>query len=120
MRISDWSSDVCSSDLEDRAQMAGIRQQSGFGSPLLGGVAQDLAEPAELAILFVQRSDRYMRQAFGTILADPPVLFLEFAQFACALKIYPWLPCLHCIDGIENGPLQNGRASVRERVWPYV
>src|SRR3546814_4573188 len=47
---------------EDRAQMAGIRQQSGFGSPLLGGVAQDLAEPAELAILFVQRSDRYMRQ----------------------------------------------------------
>src|SRR3546814_1147839 len=87
---------------EDRAQMAGIRQQSGFGSPLLGGVAQDLAEPAELAILFVQRSDRYMRQEFGTILADPPVLFLEFAQFACALQIYPWIACLHCIDGMKN------------------
>src|SRR3546814_13572814 len=85
--------------------MAGMRQQSGFVSPLLGGVAQDLAEPAELAILFVQRSDRYMPQEFGTILADPRVLFLQFAQFACALKIYPWLACLHCIDGIENGAM---------------
>src|SRR3546814_20399840 len=81
---------------EDRAQMAGLRPQSGFGSPLLGGVAQDLPAPAELAILFAQRSDRSIRTEFGNIVAHPPVLFLEFAHFAVALSISIGRPS--CMD----------------------
>src|SRR3546814_7133238 len=55
MRISDWSSDVCSSDLHCRPQCADHRFRNGgkhrSGSIAVGHAAQDLDSDLELAVV---------------------------------------------------------------------
>src|SRR3546814_12936059 len=103
MRISDWSSDVCSSDLvrEDDLPdvLAAIRQQSGLVRGAFGGT--------------MLRNDGYNFSRIGTFLerADNTARIL-------AVKYYLLLPSVaHIGTSIDN---EIGRASCRERVCRYV
>src|SRR3546814_14710890 len=54
MRISDWSSDVCSSDLRDAEARRG--RAGGEAAPLLGGLMGEQSSPFSLAAPAVHRS----------------------------------------------------------------
>src|SRR3546814_2096046 len=59
MRISDWSSDVCSSDLSFQAEAAGAGENAlelGRRMALLGGIQADADEPLAPGQRLVQRA----------------------------------------------------------------
>src|SRR3546814_1018353 len=101
MRISDWSSDVCSSDLEGRIRKALIEEN------LLDAV---MGLPANLftttgipvAILVFDRS----REQGGANEARRDVLFIDASKEFTA--------------GKTQNVMEIGRASCRERVCQYV
>src|SRR3546814_12401426 len=119
MRISDWSSDVCSSDLLDRFRREGIHMAvmvDEYGTTegiatltdVLESIAGDLPERGELTEpLIVRRSDGSWLVA-GTLPID------EFEdRFS--------LPGLQGDGGFHTlAGFEIGRASCRERVCQYV
>src|SRR3546814_2792409 len=100
MRISDWSSDVCSSDLDEARQV------------LLNNVAQEIAGHGTMRLHALQKmQERSDHHGWGVNLGDVvpgvhafamPVRDARGACFAAA--------CL----------MEIGRATCRERVCPYV
>src|SRR3546814_20708551 len=105
MRISDWSSDVCSSDLEtlgrsaegqhfspfvdddhrignsrqDGAKMRLAVAQGAFGGALVGNVADDDGKAADRSVRVLQRRNRNVSEKFAAVLADAPVVHLYLA-----------------------------------------
>src|SRR3546814_16176240 len=99
MRISDWSSDVCSSDLLPRGGVPGWRKGGERTSPL--GLLEKVDQFAELLFLFVSvpAGDRLCHAARG--------MAHENFDF-CAAK-----SGLDCLDLVQD---EIGRASCREWV----
>src|SRR3546814_13748116 len=100
MRISDWSSDVCSSDL---SQAYKIRRRSTWSLGIM----------LEEAVVIVADDHPMFRVALrlGVERLDPSVRVIEVGSLA-ALK-----------DAVRRHPetkLEIGRASCRERVCQYV
>src|SRR3546814_17620438 len=106
MRISDWSSDVCSSDLEEAE--AGAAVFPGQGHAEEAGLAEGAAVVPGVGLLAVDlrrpRSDHRLRQ-LPCLLADG---FLCMRQPCHATFSSLWL-CQKI-----------GRATCRDRVCPYV
>src|SRR3546814_1460538 len=99
MRISDWSSDVCSSDLIARA------------SDLLGFSAKDADRLRKLA-----PGEFY---AMGPALSPLPVLAHIGETITEHLGVTPTLTAAADVD-LDEASRQLGRASCGERVWQYV
>src|SRR3546814_3643120 len=97
MRISDWSSDVCSSDLDESLTKL-FRTLAAAGRHLAYG-AQPLSREGAKSSLHVARS------ASVRMVAVLP-------EFAC--QLYPYL------NSAQRQSGQLGRASGRERVCQYV
>src|SRR3546814_17681129 len=102
MRISDWSSDVCSSDLAARDP---VLQR--WLAAYMGEVARTLAAPPGVSLPDYQRS---LIQRFRNPAIDDRLLRL--AQDTCEKFRQALLPPLQ--------QRQTGRASSRERVCQYV
>src|SRR3546814_20701485 len=105
MRISDWSSDVCSSDLR------GARSLTGWGSDRVLGVGP--CAPArsggEAGLGWVTSSDG----AVGSgDLEDPGVVHGDVPPAPMDEVVVP--------GAQEHEVGEIGRASCRERVWQYV
>src|SRR3546814_1634521 len=98
MRISDWSSDVCSSDLPAEVQMADSPRR--MTSPWIAFAAGAVAVVAIVLIVLAW-------QRAGTA-ADAARLTLRDA------------PDLPSVPQIPDAPRQIGRAACRERVGQYV
>src|SRR3546814_3825658 len=100
MRISDWSSDVCSSDLQNRACLhVWLRKIAGVEDD--DGESYEAATRAIEAIFSVRRSDRALTAVFDSAFDNGTALKAGLAR---------WV-------GAGN---QIGRASWRERVCQYV
>src|SRR3546814_18152423 len=99
MRISDWSSDVCSSDLRLLRHLAELRARRGQPQAMRAAVEQRRADPA---------FERAHAAAEGGLGHVPP---LRGSQEVHALD-----QRLEVLQPAE----QIGRASCRERVCPYV
>src|SRR3546814_21116079 len=103
MRISDWSSDVCSSDLRQPAriqrQRAQLRAEAGGGEQLRvrAGARRGFGLEAPLFGALLFRPEGRGRGARRGVLADE-----------------------RPAPEIQSGGRQIGRASCRERVWQYV
>src|SRR3546814_6191136 len=130
MRISDWSSDVCSSDLIGMA-VAGIL--SGFGCRLLaydpapdpgltalGGRYVELPEllsGADVITLHcpLTPATRHMIGADAVAMMKPGVMLINTSRGAV-------VDTAAVIAGLKSGKIgyQIGRASCRERVCQYV
>src|SRR3546814_9730481 len=101
MRISDWSSDVCSSDLDPRAVARGTESPHPVAVGVAGGVAEDpwLAGDRGDEPLGVVRTDAEVLRGASARVGAPRVVVAEH----------------------EHGAVgQIGRASCRERVCQYV
>src|SRR3546814_12083093 len=100
MRISDWSSDVCSSDL---------------GSSLRMNAAHEIDEPLDrLPLRLLCQPEALQRLAIGAIGIG------KFDDLRCPHR--PNNQCIRRIDGAEALPCTRkiGRPSCRERVCQYV
>src|SRR3546814_20992397 len=111
MRISDWSSDVCSSDLPRRAEHPrALRVQIGDRGGDVGHLEAEMVLPARRVLLQECRNRRVLAQRFeqfdlavGRIdAADAHLLRGQIERLADLLRAQ-----------------QIGRASWRERVCPY-
>src|SRR3546814_12908317 len=97
MRISDWSSDVCSSDLEIKERIAAAVKQrmaaktANFGPEVMRGLEKQIL----LLVLDRQWKDH--------------LLSLDHLRQGVQLRAYG-----------QRDPLKIGRASCRERVCQYV
>src|SRR3546814_16427843 len=69
MRISDWSSDVCSSDLAAAVGLVGAEVQSANGDRAAGHAQHQIAIVAELRF-FVGQFGAVNEHAFGPVQAD--------------------------------------------------
>src|SRR3546814_12014541 len=127
MRISDWSSDVCSSDLGRRQnsidppdEPAGRLHEPrlpGVGPVLLAQVLEDLhLLMSDLAALDPQTPGDVLQA--GEALPVPRALGLQPA-FPCALQAMPFGEPGRPADGGE-GRDKTGRAARRVRVGQYV
>src|SRR3546814_12140977 len=135
MRISDWSSDVCSSDLPDGicSPTSNIDDQaiaSMMGGAAAGAVASPIAanapaahSAASLKVVLPARTDR-----FG-LWRDEPVVYVEpqlaaghsaDRQLAGPGTVIPSLLSLVVLAAGAQAPQHIGRASVRVRVFSYV
>src|SRR3546814_5415632 len=94
MRISDWSSDVCSSDLGDRPRRRGTDRRS-----RAAGIHRDMTATGVL--------ERQTGAAIGR-----PVALLAELTHRCPLR------CPYCSNPLELA--QIGRASCRARGWQSV
>src|SRR3546814_2104464 len=105
MRISDWSSDVCSSDLLHVEQQADARRQR-LQEPDVGDRRGQLDMAHPLAADLRHRD-------FDTALLADDALVLHALIFAAQALII--------LDRTEDARAeQNGRESCRERGWRYV
>src|SRR3546814_6067610 len=84
MRISDWSSDVCSSDLhrvgyrrEDRAEVVFLRPQRVLGGPTFGDVRHYRRKAAQIAVGRMESGDRDVGKKLGPVFAKATVFDLE-------------------------------------------
>src|SRR3546814_15154390 len=126
MRISDWSSDVCSSDLIDTLVNTHANGDHTFGNSLVEGarivttrsVADHLEAEGGDRIVGIMNTlpddslaKRFMQEIFGPFdlagIVHPPVT--DSFSGELELKV-----------GDKKVRLQIGRASCRERVWQYV
>src|SRR3546814_13161003 len=73
MRISDWSSDVCSSDLEDLARLLGARPERGVQAAVVVAQAQRRRIGLAAHQGGVLRRQRTRRQRDLHLLADQPL-----------------------------------------------
>src|SRR3546814_13074343 len=115
MRISDWSSDVCSSDLVDRR----IAQ-----ADLVGEAVGRLHREARAVQRLVQRDiagGDGARCGMADFLVEAEVLE-EIAWIGLGRHAAPRLFVLSCPGLIRASPEwdPSGKASGRDRVWPYV
>src|SRR3546814_2884685 len=109
MRISDWSSDVCSSDLEIRPERTTVRiyrADNRFGDGAVSALTHLVREVwrhrAHVGLIF----KRDFRAAYrGTTLG----IFWNFALPLLPVSVYVFLSVMEL-----------GRASCRERVGQYV
>src|SRR3546814_15771619 len=117
MRISDWSSDVCSSDLDRQAALAAIAD--GTIDVLASG--HDPRGPEEKRLPFADAAPgaadaEHLLALALTLLRDERI---TVARLFALLSANPAK-----VLGFEGGTLhegaQIGRASCRERVWQYV
>src|SRR3546814_15989340 len=113
MRISDWSSDVCSSDLEER----GVRLIRLWFTDVLGQLKSFAISPAELAGAFDEGMgfdgsaiDGFSRVQESDVLAKPDPNSFE---------LLPWSDS-YGTSARMFSDIHIGRASVRERVCQYV
>src|SRR3546814_14884202 len=74
MRISDWSSDVCSSDLPGAASMAGTMSNTPAGRTAVAGWMRD-ADPRVSAQLFYDDMTTDLRGEMGRIKARVTLLY---------------------------------------------
>src|SRR3546814_11290116 len=109
MRISDWSSDVCSSDLSPPASASRARTSALRTSPLSPEACAGTAA-ATAAAIRAKRADLHVRiigasAAFGGDPVDILGGVLDFAGLA-----------MDAILGVDH-EFEIGQASCRERVW---
>src|SRR3546814_15606855 len=107
MRISDWSSDVCSSDLFALAVAFGVGRRD-RGGPSIGIVDDDMhwlpAGARGGAARFLKRHEKRMRhEGIGASRASVPI---SSGYGGCCTN--------------HPGDHQIGSESCRERVWQYV
>src|SRR3546814_14685478 len=131
MRISDWSSDVCSSDLLDRRLAAAGGGPLAFSVPASalydamrdtqGVTLKSLSHRTDGTLtttLAAPRADDLNQvllalQARGYRVTAQPLAGTDGQQMAnITVRAVPWRP------GDATGG-QNGRAACRGRVWPY-
>src|SRR3546814_19909119 len=109
MRISDWSSDVCSSDLIESAQVGDVfaKRQTAIdlhaGRRLIGAELGDQLAGTGLELVLVRRR--------------PPFLEIAGRPEARALVV---VAMRHLVADHRTDRAKIGRASWRERVCPYV
>src|SRR3546814_10716194 len=110
MRISDWSSDVCSSDLIVVQKIAAAH---GFADLL----AEALAEQKADIMYRVDRNNFYQNEKKATVCTPDYVSEFLFSIISHHIKKGGLVvdPCVG-----EGALLQIGRASCRERVCKYV
>src|SRR3546814_13638529 len=108
MRISDWSSDVCSSDLARRSR--DDRPGETARDPGAAAIAVRIAEEADQAVVeLVDAAAAGQRQLVGDVEAD----LAERGIVAVDAKLLGQ-------PDVAVGAGQIGRASCRERVCQYV
>src|SRR3546814_18177503 len=106
MRISDWSSDVCSSDLDVIAAERSVAEQK----------AAESGKPAEIVTKMVEGSvQKFLKEV--TLLSQPFVkndkqtVEQMLKEKSASISRY----ALYVVgEGIEK---KNGRASCRDKVW---
>src|SRR3546814_15692194 len=108
MRISDWISDVCSSDLADRIGAQRVHQAQRF-QRLAAAVDQVAAEPQPVARRVEGDPVEQALRRFETT--------LQVANCPDA-HVTATVPCLNAGSAASTGEI--GRASCRERVCQYV
>src|SRR3546814_18115383 len=124
MRISDWSPDVCSSDLALVADLPGLTRDRQYGTGVLeerafivvdtGGLMPDSADP--LAVLAEEQAQNALAEA-------DHVLFLvdvKQGRTGADESIARHLRKLGKTITLVINKSENGRASCRERVCQYV
>src|SRR3546814_1772882 len=138
MRISDWSSDVCSSDLPDigicgstlvyyatpeRVQaLGGGRYAPWFGRFRLDGFEQRfvLGRPAAAGLDFVHGASMFVSRAFvETVGLLDERYFLYFEELDWTARAGRRFRLGHAPDSVvshKEGAAENGRAACRERV----
>src|SRR3546814_14481972 len=113
MRISDWSSDVCSSDLIVMAGDiggAGVVQKIGSGTLTLTGNNSQ--------VLIDVLGGRLIASSQGSVGADGGDIYLRQDSSFTAGSDMTLTQNVHVVGG--NATFEIGRASCRERVCPYV
>src|SRR3546814_15038414 len=126
MRISDWSSDVCSSDLTAHSLLSEIAPPSKRGSALaIYTMGAPLGSLAGLAFGGVVASLWGWRAAL--VLASLPGILLAVIAFFTLVEPRRFQAAESAAEHSKAQPfwqaltgLQIGRASCRERVCPYV
>src|SRR3546814_16215106 len=113
MRISDWSSDVCSSDLVDALQElatleSDLRRAMAEGEIVI--MFQPQVDIGSGAITGVEALTRWLHPRLGTLSAETVLQVAERAEIFPLLSGHIW----------EKTLQKNGRASCRERVCKYV
>src|SRR3546814_16732105 len=109
MRISDWSSDVCSSDLRDPQRSAEAMTADGW---LRTGDLGDIDELGRLRI--TGRAKEQFKTSKGKYVAPAPIENLLGANSRIEAV------CVAGADYAQPFALQIGRATCRERVCQYV
>src|SRR3546814_12642820 len=108
MRISDWSSDVCSSDLTFDGHLA---YTQALALAPAGGIAAELKQDADLVVL--------LQQVLNC--CAPPRCQEDGAQADCTLPDLPTALVEQKQDRPDlTGPRASGRAACRERVCQFV
>src|SRR3546814_2626631 len=102
MRISDWSSDVCSSDLADPREAHGEARLVAFAR--MDGIERDFEDQRFLH--FAHRSE-----SLDSVVADEVIQPLQLLVGEAEIGL---------ADGEQLTLLEIGRASCRERVCQYV
>src|SRR3546814_15306526 len=127
MRISDWSSDVCASDLE-APELALLFGPGSRAEVPLAGLVESVAGPQVIAgqvdRLLLEEStvwliDYKSQRPAPTESADVPIVYLrQMAAYRALLaRIYPGR-VVRCFLLWTEGPrLKLGRAACGERVW---
>src|SRR3546814_12710762 len=105
MRISDWSSDVCSSDLASLGNAEMERAIDGLGELLIGGDGEEdvarLHRDLILAEILILEQLDMVEGGFDQRLGARPAIFFEQVLLQAA--------------GVAADPHQTGRAPCRER-----
>src|SRR3546814_13055616 len=117
MRISDWSSDVCSSDLRVPASVAELLLHlSGLDRPLQ---PQGLAGKGRFVLFVTHRKPSFLQNASEAAVPSgaAPIFSSPAVGEACGSESRLVASLLH---PVKNCQRQIGRATCRERVWQYV
>src|SRR3546814_14442868 len=110
MRISDWSSDVCSSDLLDEADRM---LDMGF-MPAIKRILQEVPNQRQ-TLLFSATFDAPIKQLAQQFMRNPVEIQVAARNSVAETVTHR----VHPVDGArKRDPI--GRASCRERVCPYV
>src|SRR3546814_11705971 len=122
MRISDWSSDVCSSDLVQRIKALGLRRGLPQTVPRILDILLDLplfpsrSRVTELSFEQIVADHRQEACVDGAFLATPDLV----DRRAHIVIDTPARHAAQHAEGVIMGVEQSGRASCRERVCQYV
>src|SRR3546814_19183312 len=110
MRISDWSSDVCSSDLIDGEGLdAVVINASGCGTTV-----------KDYGYMFRADSDWAGKAARVSALARDVAEFMSEIGLGVPIEKPGLAVAYHAACSLQPGQQQIGRASCRAREWPYV
>src|SRR3546814_15538518 len=115
MRISDWSSDVCSSDLAAAGQLAPQDGREGEADEVVEGAARHVGVD-QLLVEAARVLESLDHRLLGD-LVEHHALDVNAVQHVAPLHLVDDVPgdCLALAIRVEIG-----RASWRERVWQYV